>query len=302
VKHLVSFADSRMRRSLSRLSGQAESFGLFDTIHLLDEGSLSIDFRERFKDKLIAGSKGYGYWSWKPEVILNLLNEIDEGDHLLYIDAGCHMNTDGKKRLIEYFDILEKDNNGIVAFQAVQPTTENSSLKYDGRKLFDQPNHQYIKGDLLEYFDAKENPTIVNAQAIGAGIILIKKCDQALRIIKEWRKIIWERFDLLDDTPSISPNLPGFIENRHDQAIWTLLCLKHHVKTLSAYEYWYPKKNITKLKPDWSALHEFPIHAKRDKDLGFLRNSIWQFKLLIIKLKRISSKLKMIVSKDTQQC
>lgn len=270
--YLLSFADSRIQRSLDRLARQAQSLNIFDDIFMFMENDLPVDFREHFKDKLIPGSKGYGYWSWKPEAILMALDRIQDEDCLLYIDAGCHLNDRGKKRLLEYFKILEQEEIGIVAFKAIQPTEGNSSLVYDGRKLFDQPNYRWIKGDLFDYFGVKDNPSVVNDQAIGAGVIFIKKCDRAIRIIREWQQIIWHHFNLLDDTPSVLANFAGFIEHRHDQAIWTLLCLKHRVKTLSAYEYWYPMKNAKKLKPDWLALKEFPIHAKRDKDLGMLRN------------------------------
>ncbi|SDY32242.1 hypothetical protein SAMN05421644_14910 [Allochromatium warmingii] len=290
MKYLISFADSRMRRSLERLSKQASEFSIFNAIYLLDECDLSSEFRRQFKDRLIFGSRGYGYWSWKPEVIASVLDKISDGDCLLYLDAGCHLNLRGKKRLIEYFDILEKADKGIIAFQADAPNSENSNLRYDGRKLFNQPNLHYIKGDLLDYFETRGNTAILNAQAIGAGVILIKKSKDSVAIINEWKKIIWERFDLVDDTPSVSPNLLGFIEHRHDQAIWTLLCIKHCVKTLSAYEYWYPKSNTEKLIPDWDALQNFPIHAKRDKDFGYLRNTV-------IKLNRLSYRLESAILK-----
>jgi hypothetical protein len=247
---------------------------IFDNIYMLTEHDLPIDFKEHFKDKLIPGSRGYGYWSWKPEVMLLALDRIQDGDCLLYIDAGCHLNSRGRQRLLEYFKIIEQEKTGMVAFKATQPTEENSSLVYDGRKLFDQPNYRWIKGDLFNYFGMKDNPSVVNDQAIGAGIIFVRKCDRVIRIVREWQQIIWHHFNLLDDTPSVSANLVGFIEHRHDQAIWTLLCLKHRITTLSAYEYWYPMKNDKKLRPDWLALSDFPIHAKRDKDFGMLRNKL----------------------------
>jgi hypothetical protein len=278
--YLLSFADSRMQRSLDRLARQAKSLNIFNDIYMFIENDLSVDFREHFKEKLIPGSRGYGYWSWKPEVMLMALDRIQDGDCLLYIDAGCHLNNRGKQRLLEYFKILEQEEIGIVAFKAIQPTEDNSSLVYDGRKLFDQPNYRWIKGDLFDYFGMKDNPSVVNDQAIGAGVIFVRKCDRAIRIIREWQQIIWNHFNLLDDTPSVSANLAGFIEHRHDQAIWTLLCLKHHIKTLSAYEYWYPMKNAKKFKPDWLALKDFPIHVKRDKDLGMLKNFLQRVNVL----------------------
>lgn len=254
----------------------------FDGIDMLTEKDLPVGFRERFKCKLIPGSRGFGYWSWKPEVILAALDKMHLGDCLLYVDAGCHLNIRGRKRLLEYFEIVKKQETGMVAFQANPPNQANSSLRHDGRKLFDQPNYRWIKGDLLDFVEVRDDLSVVNDQAIGAGIILVRKCSKATMIIQEWQQVIRERFDLLDDTPSVSPNLPGFIEHRHDQAIFTLLCLKHGVKTLSAYEYWYPAKGSKRLKPDWDALGQFPIHAKRDKDLGLVRNTTGRVKRRIV--------------------
>ena len=291
MNYLVSFADSRMNKSLIRLSKQAHTLKFFDNTYLLDESSLSNSFKEKFKNNLIFGSKGYGYWCWKPEIIMNIMDKIKDGDCLLYIDAGCHLNIHGKKRLLEYFNLVKTQNKGVIAFQAVEPNKENSNLEYDGRKLRNLKNYKWIKGDTLDYFNVRDNNAVINAQEIAGGVFLIKKCDQSIKIIKEWQKIIYTRFDLINDAPSVSPNLSGFIENRHDQAIWTLLCLKHHIKTLSAYEFWYPKKNSKKLKSDWNALREFPIHVRRDKDLGIVNYLIRRFNKKIFQFKNILSKL-----------
>jgi hypothetical protein len=266
-----------MWRSFKRIAKQAEKFRIFDGLFLFDEKDLNNDFKHHFKDHLFFGSRGYGYWSWKPEIILYALKKINDGDSLLYIDAGCHLNHKGKQRLIDYFKMLEEADKGIIAFQSNTPDTVNSNIIYDGRKLFSQPNYKWIKGDLLDHFNARDKKEYTNSEAIGAGILIIKKCKAAIAIIEEWQSIIWNDFHFLDDTPSSSSNLPGFIEHRHDQAIWSLLCLKHNIKTLSAYEYWYPKNNSNKLEPDWDALNFHPIHARRDKDMGILtkiRNKI----------------------------
>ena len=283
--YLVSFADSLMFRSLKRIKDQANSIDIFKKVYAFDENDLSDKFKKKFKNNLINKSKGYGYCCWKPEIILKVLNEINEGDSLLYVDAGCHLNHEGKKRLVEYFNILDAENKGIVAFQAIEPNQKNSTLRYDGRKLPSQKVYEWTKGDLIDYFGFRANDKIINSDIIGAGVILIKKSKISLIIIKEWEKIIWERFDLLDDTRSIASNFKGYIEHRHDQSIWTLICLKYKVSVLSAYEYWYPKKNINFFLPDWKALKKFPIHAKRDKDLGLFKNIIPKLKMQILKVK-----------------
>ena len=263
---LVTFADKKLARAAKRVKKQAQSMGCFENIFTFNEDDLSLEFRIKYQDYLCSDVRGYGYWCWKPECIKMALDVIQEGNFLLYIDAGCHLNKKGLIRLKEYFNLLSQAPNGILAFQAITPTPENSKLKYDGRKLFEQFNYQWIKGDLLENFGVKNNPTYTHAEAIGAGIILVKKCADSQQIINEWSSVIETNFSLIDDTPSSSPNICGFIEHRHDQAIFSLLCIKYKVQTISAYEYWYPKiGKSSRMRPDWRALKEFPIHAKRDK-------------------------------------
>ena len=135
MNYLVSFADSRMKKSFKRIFNQANEFNFFDKIFLLNENDLSKNFKTRFKNELVLGSKGYGYWCWKPEVILNILQKLNDNDCLMYVDAGCHLNKYGKRRLLEYFEILKQQDKGIIAFQADIPNKNNSTLNHDGRKL-----------------------------------------------------------------------------------------------------------------------------------------------------------------------
>jgi len=283
-KALLSFADKVLWRSLKRLSEQAEKIDYFDRVFLYDENSFSPEFRRTFRNKLSRNVRGFGYWCWKPELIYDTLLQLDWGDLLLYLDAGCHLNSRGRWRLEQYFSLLNESEIGMVGFQAEEPSYSNSPLEHDGRTLFDQPNYKWIKGDLFDHFGVRENKRFTHSQAIGAGIILVRKCEASLSIVDEWRSIIRTNFSLLDDSPSISSNFEGFIEHRHDQAIFTLLCLKHDVPLLSAYEYWYPKKVANAvLEPDWDVLKNFPIHARRDKDVG----KIVEFKTRFLRVAKL---------------
>jgi hypothetical protein len=261
----LSFADSRYKRSLARIAQQARRFNIFDGITVADESLLEVNFRNKFKEKLRAGTRGYGYWCWKPQIIIQELEKLSDDDMLLYVDAGCHLNHRGIDRLLDYFEALRNSKTGILAFQAKKPV---SPLAHDGRQLFNFPNYMWTKGDLLDYFGVRENQHILKSQSIGAGIILFRKCQNSINILKQWRETIDHDFSLIDDSASRSSNPSGYIEHRHDQAIFSILCLLNHVDTISAYEYYYPKVNST--EPDWDALINFPIHAKRDKNMGLL--------------------------------
>ncbi len=270
---------------------------IYDRISILTEIDLDDNFKKQFKPYLTIGSRGYGYWCWKPQIILQTLEDMDDGDILQYTDAGCHLNRQGKHRLEEYFEMAANSSSGILAFQTKKP---DLPLVYDGRNLLDLRDYKWTKGDLLDYFDVRHRKDIINTPTIGAGIIFIKKCHASLTIIKRWLKTIEDNFAYIDDTPSVAPNIDGFIEHRHDQSIFSLLCKIHSIETLSAYEYWYPSKK-KHYKPDWEQLREFPIHAVRDMDYGLIQNSKHLFFKIICKIKRIIWHSNQIVSHYIQQ-
>lgn len=255
------FADSRMKRSLRRIQNQAEAIGVFDSIHVMDENDLDTMFRERFKDQLKPEVRGYGYWVWKPQIILQIFQTMQEGDLLHYCDAGCWINARGKARLKEYFEMAAK--NGALAFQ-VKNTFDDPHLD-----KFSLPERAWTKGDLFDYFSVRNNPEITESQQIGATTMIFKKCQKSTDFLQQWIGVFEQDFSLADDTPSRSPNLDGFIEHRHDQSIFGILCKLHGVETVSAFEYSYPSADDIK-KADWSKLEHYPIWAKRDKDLGVL--------------------------------
>lgn len=262
MRIFVTFANAPWRRARVRILRQAKVMGVYDRLHGFDEYGLHGSFRAKYKEQLVKGSRGYGYWCWKPQVILQVLEQMDEGDVLQYTDAGCHLNTAGRWRLAEYFDMAERSVTGILAFQGKPPAQPLPPLTCSP---LDLTEYRWVKGDLLDHLGVRENTSITHTQTIGAGVIFVRKCTSGINLVREWASVIADGFFLIDDTPSKSPNLPGFVEHRHDQAIFSLLCKRHGVETLSAYEYWYPARDGK--SPNWEVLRRYPIHAKHDAGL-----------------------------------
>lgn len=274
-----------MRRSLHRIESQARELKFYDELFIFDEHDLDSNFYARFSERLVHGSRGYGYWSWKPQVIHQVLSKMQVGDVLQYTDSGCHLNIKGLKRLNDYFELAEQSKSGILAFQLKPP---DYSLPTPTVGALDLTEYKWVKGDLLDYFGVRNRLDVTHTQTIGAGIIFIRKCAKSVALVDQWRAVVDSSFALIDDSPSVSSNLEGFIEHRHDQAIFSLLCKLNAVDTISAYEYWYP--SVDARGPDWDILQRFPIHAKRDKDFGPLINLGILFQRIFSKIKRILSR------------
>lgn len=264
---LLTFADSRLWRSLDRIRIEAESLNVFDEIYTMTEVDLASSFRKRYENKLRPDVRGYGYWCWKPQAILQALNSIEYGDLLLYLDVGCHLNARGVNRLDDYFRIAQSAESGVLAFQTIAPVFP---LLHDGRPLLDLTEKLWTKGDVLDYFRVRNNPEVADTQQFGSGVMLFRKCKKSEGFLEDWMNAISHSFSMLDDSPSTSENAHGFIEHRHDQSLFSILCKINKVDRVSSYEYWYPHKNS--MKPDWDALKLMPIHAKRLRDFGFLIN------------------------------
>jgi hypothetical protein len=231
--YLCSFADSRMSPSLKRVAKQALEFGEFRDIFLYDESALDADFRMRHKDKLIFGVRGYGYWIWKPYIILKSLEKITNGDLLIYLDAGCHLNPEGKPVFYELIKQLQQKN--ILCGSAYNP------------------EKCHTKGDVFDFFGVRNDKEFTDTDQIAATYIFLKKTAENVAFVTRWLNIMESDFALIDDSPSKSSNFPEFKLNMGDQPIFSILC---------------KLKKIPVIEWDFNSVNkEHPIQARRDKKL-----------------------------------
>lgn len=206
----VSFADSRMSAAITRIRKQAEEMGVFDEIHVLNEHDLDASFREKWAHVMKFGVRGFGYWCWKPYIIYELLRDLEEESVLVYCDIGCHLNPKGIDRFKYYLDELAIDQVGVKAFKAYYSEIDTLEKKW-------------TKGDVFDYFHCRENKHITDTAQIATGHIFIRKNPASVNLIREWMEAWDQQFSLVDDSPSKSPNFPDFIENRHDQSVFSIL-------------------------------------------------------------------------------
>ncbi|WP_301846948.1 hypothetical protein [uncultured Parabacteroides sp.] len=205
--YLASFADTRMSPTLKRLGKEAKDSCFFNGIFLYDESLFLENFKQQFADKLILGSRGYGYWVWKPYVILETLRKLPNNSILLYVDAGCHINNKGHELLKLFVKRVANSESGLLISELSKTCLER----------------YYSKGDLLDYFNVRNNKNIVDTPQRQAGVIFIRKEAKNMELIRSWLDLFSFNFHLIDDTPSMSFNLDGFIENRHDQSAFSIL-------------------------------------------------------------------------------
>ena len=208
--YFLSFADSRMQTAAERIAEQAKQMGVFEDVFVLNETLLGDDFKRKWQQVLQPGVRGFGYWCWKPYIILKTLEKLSDNDILLYCDAGCHLNPKGLTRLLCYFEQLRNDALGIKAFTAHY-------------SLIDVKERRWTKGSIFDFFDCRNKTSVTDSAQIAATQVMIRKCYRSMDFVNEWYDAICKDFALIDDTPSKSKNLSGFIEGRHDQSIFSVL-------------------------------------------------------------------------------
>ena len=205
----ITFADGTVYKS-DRIVSEANDSRFFKNVKAYSPDDFDPDFKMKHLDFIKNNKRGYGYWIWKPYFILKSLSELQYNDFLIYADSGTFINHKAYERMRELYSLLE--TNDIVAFnnghnendwnkqdtvQAVL-TSLNKSQEELNKSIEEQPN-QYC-----------------------ATIMMIKKTDSTMNMIKLWYSLM-SNYHLIDDSPSVLLNHPSFIENRHDQSIFSLL-------------------------------------------------------------------------------
>lgn len=222
TKYFMAFGNQKYYRSLERIKYETESSNVFDQIVIYKDTDLPDypDFWEKHSQFILSNSRGYGYWIWKPYLVLKTLEKMEENDILVYADAGCTFNHDGIPRLHEYFDMVRNSDYGILSFNL-------SHLQ-----------KTFTKMDLFDFLEMNDE-TYKQFTILMATIFIIKKCPHSVELVKKWYDVMSNHYHLIDDSPSILPNDVDYVEHRHDQSVFSLLLYKYGSIIIDD-ETWFP--------------------------------------------------------------
>tara|TARA_Y100001970_G_scaffold279608_1_gene387250 strand:- start:3709 stop:4587 length:879 start_codon:yes stop_codon:yes gene_type:complete len=276
---LIAFATNDLKRSAKRLKYQALKSKYYTDIKIFSSNDLD-EHTKSFIDDIIKknGKRGFGYWYWKPCLILKILKELKDNDIVHYLDIGCHININNEK-FKSYISLLDSNFKGLMAFQyyPLKNNDDITNINFPKRE-----EYKFTKADLLNYFGYLDNDEIIKSPQYWAGSFFIKKNDFCINFLESWIDIFKNNFNLVNDSPSIKKNYPGFIENRHDQSIFSLLCKKNSIYSISAYESDWAIKNNQRT---WEHNQSNPFLAKRDLEYNILKRFLNRQKRNLNRLK-----------------
>jgi hypothetical protein len=234
--HFVTFASSDMLPTLKRIQREALRIDFFDSIQCLTQKDLDKNFAHVFGNKLQFGSRGFGYWCWKPQIIQQEMNRCRDGDVIVYCDAGCSISPGAAPVIREYVDATLAAADGMCVFDLAPPV---DNMPADDFRF---ANDRWAKEDLFHYFKIGAGSKVRQQAQTATGILFLRVGEPSRQIISRWLQVFLDDFSLADDSPSRLPNCKDFVENRHDQAIFSVLISDRKVSRRSCFEL-EPKSN-----------------------------------------------------------
>lgn len=236
----ISFGDRKYKPTLKRIKNEALNSGFFSNVKVLSDKDLGKEYRKIYNDRLKL--KGFGYWMWKSYIIKKEVSKLNDGDIIVYADAGCTINNLAKQRFNDYIKYITSTRSGILAF-----SQENLIERC------------YTKADLLSFTKTLEDKNITDSPQLWAGCFLLRKCNESVLFVNEWFNLCHNHFYLITDEPSKIDNLNGFITHRHDQSAFSVLAKQYAPIIISA--------NETYSKGDFKAdLKDYPFWATRKRE------------------------------------
>lgn len=204
--HLVSFADGPFKGRTSSFENEAKAMDLFSSITIGDASKLEHNYLLQHCDFLDKNARGFGYWIWKPQITLQVMNQHTDGDIIVYMDVGFELNPKGKYRFIEYVELAISNPYQQLSFS-------NTHTEY-----------RWTKQDLAYRLGLMSNSPEMLTTQLAAGFFILVNNEKNRNLVSQWRDLaVEDKYHFSDDSPSKASNHIEFIEHRHDASIFSLL-------------------------------------------------------------------------------
>jgi hypothetical protein len=207
---LVTYSDQNMTISRKKC---IESFAYYYimqdlSIHEWDREMIEQTEFYQMNREILDTPRGSGLWAWKSYIIYKAMLDMEDGDILIYSDAGIEF-INSVQHII---DVMDQD-----VF------------------LFGN-NWNHVDWCKKDAIDSMLGGAWVdeNEKQVQASVIFIRISERSKRIIKTW--LCWCMMpNLIDDSKSAEPDYDEFREHRHDQALLTNVAIMYGLR-----KHWWP--------------------------------------------------------------
>ena len=233
---LITYSNELCTISRMKCAESARKFSA-DMVYEYEPHNIDTFFKAN-NEATLAAERGAGYWLWKPYFVNRAIQHCNDGDILVYCDAGVEIITD----LNEIVRVMDQDI------------------------FFFSNGHQHVhwcKMDVMKVINCPGIPNPDNQQ-VQASVIFFRVNEFTRNFIKEW--LLWCQMPgFIDDSPSKLPNHPEFAEHRYDQAILTCLAIKYNIDLhWWADHLWYESQRYRWPEDKYPSM--FKHHRKRNNE------------------------------------
>jgi len=224
--HLITFAgtldphDDEWERRQEVLHRSALRHGFDSGVPWTREQLVTTSFYEQHRD-VLDRVRGAGSWAWKPYVIQQALDSVDEGDHVVYWDVGrAHRGNPRvgnriRRRLDPLLHWCDEVGGGALP---------GTLVPQHG------PNRCWTKRDCFVLMDCDES-RYWEAPQVEATFSIWRCEDRSRAFVDAWLAYAVDARVITDDDNTCGlPNLQGFRDHRHDQSILTNLVLREGLR------------------------------------------------------------------------
>jgi len=209
--HLISFASGQFEWRLTRrrFIREAKDSGFFTNVKVYGPADLAAipHLSEGMRKGLLPfHEKGYGYWVWKPAIILHHLeSHMVDGEILVYMDVGFSIrsNVESKRTLESYI----------------------KKMRASGPLFFQLPNldiHHSKWSVIRTYADWGIAHSSRLKQTMG-GLHFWRKDQESIATANDWLSLCLHNGGELLTDPADGDRNTSLIAHRHDQSLLTLV-------------------------------------------------------------------------------
>lgn len=248
--HLVSYATPKYRHRQFLLHASARANGIVaSSTSWNPEKLLTAGFGKLAPDISLA-ERGSGFWSWKPFIILRALEDLADGEILLYCDAG---------RKYPYI-LLDAPLDPFTSWmdEKMQDIMPGILIPWNGPMSVWTKHEAYTGTGIHDQAARQMSP-------IQASFSIWRNKETTREFVREWLSWCIRRELVSDDkSKDTTAESPDFKAHRHDQSLLNLCCYKHGIKGIHIGE---TQPAYNERDPSHIAIHHFGS-GKTEKALG----------------------------------
>lgn len=203
--YFISYGDDRYKDARVRIGLQARESGMFDNITIFAREDIAEDYMAELKEPL-SRKRGGGYWLWKFHFIKRTLSHMKNGEFLVYADADFTIVPNASLRFYDFLKLANVSRGGMLGFRST-----NHEREWTSDRVF----------HALGLYD---NEDFMDSFQVLSGLLIFQKNEQVDQLIEMDMAVIHSNPLVITDDYNVESSLrrPEFIENRHDQSIFSV--------------------------------------------------------------------------------